>query len=1464
MGNKTVKRLAILIGVIAMLGGGGYLLWAFQVERQARGVVAQAEKAMQEGKYARAEELYKQHLAVVPGDIEVQIKYADALLKNEKSLKRQEEALAIFGEVLRRYPGRDDVRRQSAELAFEMGRFERARTDLAILLKTAKEDGHLEYLMGRCYEQDNEPGKAEEHYKSAITYEAPERFEAAQRLAMILRDKLGRKKDADDVIEAMVKSGKDDYRAYLGRGRYRESSPDASRKALRSAAGAAAGFACSGIGDFFTALELAPRDRPEVYLEVARAVEREAGFDAARQVLDKGLTEVPKSAEMYRELANLEQRAGRIDRAIEALDLGLKALPEEIGLRGQQAMLLASRGEAESGRLLLQIAELERLGASRAYTQYLNAYYHFNKRDFKKAEQILLPLLPEVARVAPMKFAVNLLLGRCYAEMGEADQQQDAMQRAMHETPNDPAARMAVIQNLIARGDLDGVIREYRDLYSRNPGLARIPLATHLIDRNRRMPRGQRRDWSEVDRLVDEATGASPGSIEPGLLRARLLMEEAADQEPERKPALEARAYDAMETVRAKFPKDPRPWMLQAELRVRQGDPDAAQALLDRAREQAGDRIELRLARMQLATTRPAPQAIAALNELGRGLESFSREDRRRLLTALAADLLRLRDVKGASAAWTQLAEYEPQNLQPRLQLFELALQSNDAKQAEEHLQKIEKLDEQSGYLNRAVYLAWKARAATDPAARQKGRDEARGLLTELRARRPDMVRVPLALARLDEEESAEAGADQEVQRKEKLESAITLYRQAIQMGQRDPALVRHYIQLLFRAGRGGEALDFYSQMPSIGQYAGDLGRVVTDFAVAHHDYQQAEDIARKAVADNPGDFQARVWLSNVLMGERKNDEAEKVLRQAIDAARAEPDRWITLVRFLTLTRQLDKAEQAVRDAEAPLAARPLALAQCCEVVGKTLELSDPDRAKAWYGQARGWFDKAQQALKDPADLSVKRQLAKFLLDTNAAADAEGLFKDILKRTEDGKSPALATWARRGLAQAYVSMRPPRTAEALALFAGKPGRGGDPDDLRVMAAIHESQGTPEGRRQAIQDLESLIGRGPATPEDRRRLALLLEAVGEWPRAREQFRQLVQQTEGRDAETLARRPLYLAQFVEGLLRHHKPGDDSDLAEARDLVEKLGATPGNPMAPVLLGAQIDKAANQIEAATKRIRDFAARSDVNTATRLRLADLAERLGLFDAAEWVYSRAAEEPPPDRNSLPNRAGLALFFTHRGKVKEAVDICEGLWADPAIREATANLCVAILCGDPAAPVDEAQARRVVGWFERAAAENPQSMAYLVGLGNLYERLGDYPRAEDAYRKAVKVNDRDGIASNNLAWLIVLREHNGEEALDLINKAIRARGPLPDFLDTRGMIYLANGQGQRAVADLEAAFRAAPTPPKYFHLAQAYLMLKDKDKARKILVNGKTRGLPGGLHRLEVASYQKVASELGVQ
>ena len=66
------------------------------------------------------------------------------------------------------------------------------------------------------------------------------------------------------------------------------------------------------------------------------------------------------------------------------------------------------------------------------------------------------------------------------------------------------------------------------------------------------------------------------------------------------------------------------------------------------------------------------------------------------------------------------------------------------------------------------------------------------------------------------------------------------------------------------------------------------------------------------------------------------------------------------------LTDQPAKAEKVVHEAEAHLVKQPLALAQCCQLVGSAYAAVAPDRAKPWYGQARHWLGLAQADAQGP------------------------------------------------------------------------------------------------------------------------------------------------------------------------------------------------------------------------------------------------------------------------------------------------------------------------------------------------------------------------------------------------------------------------------------------------------------------------------------------------------------------
>jgi tetratricopeptide (TPR) repeat protein len=1466
MRAKTIKRLAILIAVLSLVGGTGFFTQQYQVTKLAHTVADRAAQAEKEGDFAKAEELYRQHLVVVPDDVEIQLKYAGALRKGAKSPKRQDQALRIYGNILRRNQSRVDVRRLQMTLNMEMLRFvgdNGAEGDLKILLdpwerlseaereKTSPDDADLMFMRGQCSEAGNNDEDAQIWYQRAIKYHAPRSVETYQRLATLLRDRLKQPEEAERTIENMVKSDPENYHVYLARGRYRLSTPNKSqRESLLAAAKV----------DFQKALKQAPNE-PDVYLELANAelAGGEAGARAARNVLEDGLKQVPASVALYEALARLQLGTGHADQAVATLEGGLNSAAEKTGLRFMLANVLAQRGD--TGKLLLQIEELRKVGLSPFLLDILSAHYHINSKEFRKARQLLVPVDLKAALHPHFKAQVCNLLALCYGQLGEPEMEQDARARALRANPQDNTARRGVIENMVKQGQIEGAIKEYRELIKLMPQVR--PRLLELLTRlNRQRPASQR-DWNEVDTLIDAWAKESPESVDPVILRANSYLEQN----------LVSKAQEELEKAQARFPQNVTIWGARANLKMIQKQFGEAQALLDQAQKQLGDRVELRLQRARLAATKGGPQVVKDLNDLGQNIESFSKEDRRALLNGLALELLGQGDIQGTIRLWSRVAEQEPNNVDVRIKLLDLAFQAADREAIDRNIKEIEQIEGNEGLVGRycqARYVIWQAQRASgkDPQETLRLRTKARVLLSELMSRRPNWSVIPLALADLDEQELAQGGLnDDEIRAKE--DNIIRSYRRAIGLGQRGSAVVRRTVQLLFKNKRGGEAVDLLNDIPLESQAAGGLGRQVEQLAIENQDFQLAVEHARRAVDANPTDFQARGWLAQILLRSGNQDGAEAEFRKGLDLSKSDPDRWIALIQLLVLTKKLDKAAQAIAEAEAtlPPAKAPLVLAQCYEMLGRAYEGNDEAKEKASYAEARKWYVNAQTA--QPDNLTCARQLTDFYVRTRQITEAEAQLAAIRKRGTGPNNAEMVAWATRTLALIGASSTDPkRVRDALSLFGPDGHAAVDPDDLRVLARVLEAQKTVGDRKRAIGILQSLVDKKLANVEDHFLLARLYEISGDWLKARERYRALDAGAKtSRDLETLNRRPLYLAKFATDLLRHRQAGGEQEVNEAQDVVNELKLLQPDALGTLLLQVDVDLARNQIDKAVAEIRACADQPNVDPLALRRLAEVAEKpLGRFEFAEELYRRLTDRSTNPQAKLP----LAMFLGRRGRVKEALDICEPLWANERELEAVAARCIEVVSASN--KDDPSQVDRVAGWLDKALsalaaapAQNLKAVRFLtVALGNLRERQRRYQDAETLYRRAIEKGDPDAISYNNLAWLLALNDRKGEAALEYINKAIALKGLLPEFLDTRGVIYLImGGKTQLAIDDLEKVVAADPSASKLFHLAQAYNQANNKEKAKGYFKQAKVKGLPTGLHPLEKLAYQKLPGELGL-
>jgi len=297
----------------------------------------------------------------------------------------------------------------------------------------------------------------------------------------------------------------------------------------------------------------------------------------------------------------------------------------------------------------------------------------------------------------------------------------------------------------------------------------------------------------------------------------------------------------------------------------------------------------------------------------------------------------------------------------------------------------------------------------------------------------------------------------------------------------------------------------------------------------------------------------------------------------------------------------------------------------------------------------------------------------------------------------------------------------------------------------------------------------------------------------------------------------------------------------------------------MSAFILQTELFKAKNETDKAVGLIEEAAKNPKAQLGM---LGLLSEKFGQPKLAEQLLRRWAEAAKT--NAPAAVLDVAAFLSRNERYKEALDICEKAEADGLEPELIARVGVNALYASKDDPAQmTAQANRVSELIEKGIKLKPRSSMLMVALGNVRERQERYEEAIDFYRRGIQMGAKDGVPLNNLAWLTALRGGQDKAALDLINRAIEINGPVPDFLDTRGMAYLVAGESRRAIEDLEKAVRSDPSPSKLVHLAQAYSKAGDKERAKQNFQKAKSKGFePKSLHPLEMETYRRFLSEIG--
>ena len=1404
----NTRLLSILIVSTVLAAGIWYGVNRWQVSRHAAALLSQADAAEAQGRPDRAARFVGLYVGLVPSDNEARARYGMLLERLAVTPRARAGAMAVFEQVLLRDPDRHDIRRRLIALELDAGQFDDASQHLKTLREALPEDPEVEDLQGRCHEGRGEYVQAAKVYRTVVGH-APGSVETNLRLARLLRDRLSRPDEAQEVLAKMVEANKDSPPALLARARYLlEGVP--SGQALQAAQ-----------KDVDQALRQAPDDAGVLLAAAELGQKLPNKLDDARRHLAHFAERYPSDPRGDEALAALEARAGHPAEAIAALGRALDKSPDQPNMMWNLANLLIQQGDPDKGTEIA--ARLDLLGMPASRTDYLRAAALTTHGEWAGGARALETVRPLLADSSELTVQCDLLLARCYAALGDPEAQILVCRRVVAADPMQNGARLMLTGALQRLGRGAEALEEcQRVLELPNPS----PEATSLLARlmvvqNLRLPQRQRQ-WDKVEKALDQAAKANPEAIEVSILRAEVLVAQGEM----------ARARELLEGARAERPKRAELWAALADLAVRDHKPEAAFRLLDEAKKQAGDGPILRVALLRCLLDTGAPDTEVSLEPVAAGLDLMPEDQRVSVLAALADAHEQLGRIEEAHRLWEEVARLRPKDLDARQHLFELALRGDDddARQALEAMRRVEGEGGVLSRYNQARLLIRQAERG-DKGGLVKAREE----LLAVSRRRPGWSRVALCQGRIDD---LEGNADR----------AIEYYLRAIDLGDRQLEVVRRTLRLLYERRRYADAELVIQRLPDEGPLFEGFQRLAAEVSLEAGNYNRALELAVKAVRADSPDYHDHLWLGQVLWaaaqradvetGQRRQAEAraEAALRHAVKLAPAATDAHVALVQHLARTGETPEAKKAIEEATAQLPAdqAALALAQCHVAVNQM------DRAREFF----------VRALKEhPDDLPALRAGADFYLRINDVPEAERCLRKVIALGV--KDAAAAGWAKAVLAVVLASHGDYQSSrEALALVGlvaekRDDGPAAGLEQERARAVVLALQPGRKQIREAIDILERLATRQPLSPEDQFLLVQLYERAGDAGKARDRMLPLVQS--GGNAR-------YLAHYIDRLLR------EARTTEAALWLPDLEKLQPASLQTASLKARFLKAGGQTAEAVALLKRQAEGKDAVTAVRV--AALVEDLGEDAAAEDLYKRYAAEPKqPDRMLV-----LARYYGRHRRVGQALDLCESAWAT-CPPEVVGEASVGVL-HDAAAEVRSEDRARVERRIAQELQKRPGSVGLTVCLASLAEVSGNYDKALDLYRQAAEHAPRNAIALNNLAWILALQYKKGEEALALVGRAIDVLGPIPELLDTRAVAALAAGRTNDAITDLQEALGRTGVDAKVraslgFHLAQAESRAGLKEEAEKAWRDATAAGLKGEvLHPLERTTYAKLAGELG--
>ena len=1298
---------------------------------------------------------------------------------------------------------------------------------------------------------------------------------------------------ADRLLAEMVDVGRPVRAAYVARASYRHGRSELGPAAddLRLALRDPEAMADSQVLNLAAVVELA---RGRAAAAQGNDAEAEELRKAARRYAEAGLTAQPPEPRLNMLLAELtlDARAGLNQTNAERTDAVAKAerylrggleqvqaartnlSPEqyeqaqrlvetEIQLRWSLVDLLVNRlamaADTQAQTAARQTAERELTalrdsGCRTDLVQLLECRLLLQDGKWHAATEQLESIRVGLAGLPDLRKRADLMLAFCFGKVNNPDRQVEIFRQGVAADRLWVQGRLGLAEALATAGRVDEAITEYQAIAGM-PAAA-LAAAKLILLRELRKPAGER-NFAVLEQFLQRAEAAAAQAPQTAVVRAQILLARGDV----------AAAAASLEKATQRFSSDITLWQALIGLETGRDDvvPDQkiakAEDLIREAEAKFGDRVEIRLAKVDVARLRGVETLRAEIERLSENTQAFSVADRMQLFQGLVQYANLAERPQLAAALWRKALTAQPDSLAAWLALAVIDIDNNNPAGVEAAITAIRNLEGPGGPNGNLVESSWRLRNIMADAALRRNADRLATALAGPRAElqaaaeaRPYWFAPPKMLGAL---ESLAGNSD----------IAYEQFQRAFQLGDHSRETVMGIVEYQRRQKRFDIADTLLQQVEreNPGIISGDLARMAWQIALERGQVDTAIDWAKR-LSGSSGVFQDRLAHAHLLFakyrilseteqqGETGNkllEQAQTLYRQVVDDTPHQPEAWFAYIVHLWRVGETEQAKAAIEEAKTklpdmPASTRLISLAQYYEIVQSP-------------GEAAKYYRLAVEA--DPADARLRMNVADFFNRIGQLAEAEKHLEHLLD--PKNQTPEFAvTWARRR--RAYTTAARGRYEDVLRALRmlRNDAESGETAvaDLRAQLSILSGRVSLRDRKDLIQILNQIDKRTPLSDQERLQLAALYSQSNQWAQAQPIYEALLQK-DGANA-------LYLSELLAAALKH-EPADAQLAARLRPRLDRLRAVEPESIRTVVMSARFAKAFEKSEEAATALRKVADRAtqdagpggaSVTSEERIEVriaAETAEELHLQPTAETLFRFFAEHVEQPNDALV----LATYLGRRSRFDDALTVVE-TQAKQCLPDAVGVTAVNVISlGEAPAP----QVERADRLLADALEAEPQSLRLVTALAGLRTIQGRFDEAETLYRRVIAESPENAAALNNLAWLLAVTNQKLDEAATLIDNAVRISGPVAALVDTRGMVDLARNLNDKAMADLQLAFEDTPTPNIGFHLALAYERLGRLEKAREAFTAARKQGLDlNQLHSSEHASYRTLVTRLGIQ